>query len=183
MRTALALMLMIIINNATSAAVLCTPQGVYSGWWIDATASAYSPQDARDAAYAATKGRDRWKTAASVDVRLEPYGIAAPFTRDKHRTPLWVAYGTRVYVPAGQGYLDQTRADDRIFKVDDTGADITNFTLERNKLHIDLRYMTEDYALKFGVKEVRVFVIEEEITQPILTELDHASNNSGTARN
>lgn len=133
------------------------------GRWITVRATAYSPHDAVDGAYHATKGdRWRWITAdGRTDVRQTPYGIAVP--RLAGGRPAW-PYGTRVLIPAGQGYLDRSRPAERIFTVDDTGGAIRGKTEKSGVLHIDLRFRSESSAREFagdrGWRELRVMVLE-----------------------
>lgn len=136
----------------------------YTGHWVEAVATAYSPHDRLDAAYRATKGRDLHMTAGRVsDVRLVPYGVAAPQGVAGLSLPL----RTRVIVPRGYGYLDRTPGHDadgpgRVFLVDDTGGAITARTRATGRMHLDLRYRTESSALSFnrtGRTDLRVFVI------------------------
>lgn len=127
-------------------------EGLPPGQWVCAVASAYSPHDELDAAYHATKGAWRWRTADGTDVRSVPYGIAVPVA--------WL--GRRVYVPAGQGYLDATRPDARWFRADDTGAVISRRSIETDLLHVDLRYRFEASAKAFGVRRVWIFIADEE---------------------
>lgn len=134
-----------------------------AGRWVTVRATAYSPHDAIDGSYHASKGeRWRWITAdGRTDVRQSPYGIAVP--RLAGGRPAW-AFGTRVIIPAGQGYLDQTGPADRIFTVDDCGGGIRGRTESTGILHIDLRYRYESSAMRFGGdlgwRELRVFVID-----------------------
>ena len=126
-----------------------------AGYWVEAVVTAYSPHDEIDSDYHMTKGVDRWKTASMVDVRYEPYGIAVPHDgRGRPRIP----YGSRIYVPMGEGYLDKSREGDRWFTADDTGGIITSRTLSTGVLHIDLRYRTEHSAKVFGRKRMQVFI-------------------------
>lgn len=133
------------------------------GRWLTVRATAYSPHDAVDGSYHATKGeRWRWITAdGRTDVRREPYGIAVP--RLVGGRPAW-PYGTRVLIPAGQGYLDQSKPDERIFTVDDSGGAIRGKTERSGILHIDLRFRSEDSARRFagdqGWRDLRVLVLE-----------------------
>lgn len=136
----------------------------YTGHWVEAVATAYSPHDRLDAAYRATKGRDLHMTAGRVsDVRRVPYGVAAPQAVDGLSLPL----RTRVIIPRGYGYLDRTPGHDadgpgRVFLVDDTGGAITARTRATGRMHLDLRYRTESSALSFnrtGHMDLRVFVI------------------------
>lgn len=131
----------------------------YEGRWVEVVATAYSPHDAVDGDYHATKG-DRWRyiTAdAKTDVRKVPYGIAVPNFGLKN-TPV-IPYGTKVIIPAGQGYLDGSRPTDRVFPVDDTGSGISRKTLRTGKTHIDLRYMHTEWALKWQTKAIKMFII------------------------
>lgn len=134
-----------------------------NGRWLTVRATAYSPHDAVDGHYHATKGeRWRWITAdGRTDVRTKPYGIAVP--RLAGGRPAW-PYGTRVLIPAGQGYLDQSMANERIFTVDDTGGAIRGKTERSGVLHIDLRFRSESSAKAFGGdagwRELRVMVLE-----------------------
>ena len=134
-----------------------------SGRWVTVRATAYSPHDTIDGDYHATKGdRWRWITAdGRTDVRQTPYGIAVP--RLAGGRPAW-PYGTRVLIPAGQGYLDQSRPEERIFTVDDCGGAIRGKTERSGVLHIDLRFRSESSARQFagdrGWREMRVLVLE-----------------------
>jgi len=121
----------------------------YTGYWQSVVATAYSPHDAIDSEYRATKGKWLHKTAYQVDVRTTPYGIAAP---------AWVfPDGTKLIIPAGHGYLDSRT--NRVFKVDDTGGIIRQRTRETGTPHIDLRYKTEYSAKRFGIKVIPIFVV------------------------
>lgn len=137
---------------------------VLPGRWITVRATAYSPHDAIDGDYHASKGdRWRWITAdGRTDVRKQPYGVAVP--RLNGRRPA-LPFGTRMIIPAGQGYLDLSRPDQRIFVVDDSGGAIRNKTIASGILHIDLRYRSEASALAFGGalgwRELQVFVLAE----------------------
>lgn len=128
--------------------------GPWQGYWQKARLSAYSPHDALDWEYHATKGeRWRWITAdGTTDTRVSSYGIAAP---SRYR------FGQRMFIPTGIGYLDQSRGDahSRVFTVDDRGSAIESGSKHESRLWLDLRYRTEHSALAFGVKEAWVFVI------------------------
>ncbi len=133
------------------------------GRWLTVRATAYSPHDAIDGSYHASKGeRWRWITAdGRTDVRQKPYGIAVPrLAGGRPAGP----YGTRVLIPTGQGYLDQSQPDDRFFTVDDTGGAIRGKTESSGVLHIDLRFRSESSAMAFagakGWRELRVMVLE-----------------------
>ncbi|GDY14506.1 hypothetical protein LBMAG53_33840 [Planctomycetota bacterium] len=136
----------------------------WRGRWVTVRATGYSPHDRIDSGYHATKGSWRWITAdGRTDVRTQPYGLAVP-RRDGNP---WLRYGTRVFIPAGQGYLDQTltRADQRVFTVDDTGAAISRRTQGSGTTFVDLRFATEHAARQFGGdrgwRSIRLFIIDE----------------------
>lgn len=142
---------------------IATAAPALRGRWLTVRATAYSPHDAIDGSYHATKGeRWRWITAdGRTDVRKQPYGIAVP--RLAGGRPAW-PYGTRVLIPAGQGYLDQSEPVDRFFTVDDSGGAIRGRTESSGILHIDLRFRSESSAKAFGGaagwRELRVMVLE-----------------------
>lgn len=149
----------------------CGYSDEYQGWighWEDVVATAYTPSDPIDDAYHATKGtRWRWITAdGRTDVRREPYGIAVPL---RHGGPWW-AFGTRVIIPVGAGYLDRCRADERLFRVDDVGDGKEYFATERGQAHIDLRFVDRRDALRWagpeGQRPLRVFVCSRPAPQP-----------------
>lgn len=129
----------------------------YTGYWVSAVATAYSPEDAIDHHYRESKG-SRWRyiTAdARTDVRSVPYGVAVPHVGGKPVIP----YGTQVIIPTGHGYLDESRPRQRIFAVDDTGSGISNAARRTGKMHVDLRYIHTEWALKWRTKTIRMFVI------------------------
>ena len=135
-----------------------TPAG--AGHWVDAIATAYSPEDPIDGAYRATKGRWRYITAdGSTDIRDEPYGVAVPKVNGR---PLW-AYGTEVVIPRGLGYVEHAHPD-RTFTVDDTGSTITRATSQTGDVHIDLRFRSEASARAWagptGHRRIRIWVCE-----------------------
>lgn len=148
-----------IMTLAASAAGAQVEYSGYIGRWVEVVATAYSPHDAVDGAYHATKG-DRWRyiTAdAKTDVRQVPYGVAVPNFGLKN-TPV-IPYGTKVIIPAGQGYLDGSRPTDRVFPVDDTGSGISRKTQATGKMYVDLRYMHTEWALKWQTKTIKMFII------------------------
>ncbi|MCS6971339.1 MAG: hypothetical protein RMM29_02995 [Planctomycetota bacterium] len=124
-------------------------QALPAGRWLTVRATAYSPHDEIDGAYHVRKGaRWRWITAdGRTDVRRRPYGIAVP--RLAGGRPAW-PFGTRVYIPLGQGYVDRVRPHDRVFIVDDCGSAIRERTEQTGVLHIDLRFQHEDSARAFA---------------------------------
>jgi hypothetical protein len=130
--------------------------GPWKGRWVKARLSAYSPQDRIDAVYRASKG-ERWKWITAdgrTDVRRTPHGIAAISS---------VPFGTRIFIPAGYGFLDATlpSPNQRVLRVDDRGSRLDGAGPGEIQLRLDLRYRTEYSALAFGIKEAWVFVITE----------------------
>lgn len=89
-------------------------------------------------------------TADGTDVSDEPYGIAV----DPRRIP----YGTSLYIPTGEGYLDHQRPNDRIFPADDTGGIIRRRTRSTGIIHIDLRFRRHSSAVKFGIKPMTIWI-------------------------
>lgn len=139
----------------------------FKGRWVEVCATAYTPTNPIDADYHATKGKYRWKTAdGRTDVRRVPYGIAVPLQlrKDDKKIPVW-AFGTRVIIPAGNGYLDRSRPDDRIFKIDDTSESSKFFYSKEGKMHVDVRFIDYKDAIKWagpqGYRFIKIFVIEE----------------------
>ena len=145
--------------------IVSAEEEVYAGYvgrWENVVATAYSPHDGIDHHYHETKGdKWRWITAdGKTDVRKIPYGIAVPvlITARGNLRPI-LPFGTQIIIPAGQGYLDVSRPNDRIFKVDDTGNGKEYFKTRHGMMHIDLRYMQTEWALKWGVKTIKVFIV------------------------
>lgn len=138
----------------------------YKGRWIEVCATAYTPTNAIDSDYHATKGKYRWKTAdGRTDVRRVPYGIAVPLQRRTDKKIPVFPFGTRVIIPSGNGYLDRMRPDDRVFPVDDTSESSKFFYSKNGKLHIDVRFVDDVDAIKWagpkGYRFIKIFVIED----------------------
>lgn len=139
----------------------------FTGRWVQVCATAYTPTNAIDGAYHATKGAYRWKTAdGRTDVRKIPYGIAVPQQRrsDNKKIPEW-DFGTEIIIPAGYGYLDNIRKDERVFPVDDTSESSLFFHSKQGCLHIDVRFVDTRDAIKWagplGYRFISVFVIDK----------------------
>lgn len=88
-------------------------------------------------------------TADGTDIRDWPYGVAVD--------PRQIPYGTLLYVPAGDGYLDNQSPEDRVFYADDTGGIIRRRTRATGMIHIDLRFRRHSSAIKFGVKRMTIY--------------------------
>jgi 3D (Asp-Asp-Asp) domain-containing protein len=148
--------LLILAASTVACATAQETYAGYTGYWVDTVATAYSPHDPIDGDYHATKGKWRWITAdGKTDVRETPYGVAVPNVGGKP----WLPYGTQVIIPHGNGYLDNSRPTDRVFRVDDTGSTIGKLHRKTGTPHIDLRFMTNVWARKWSNKPVRIFVI------------------------
>jgi len=119
------------------------------GRWVYAVLTAYSPLDefTRDD----VNNPDRL-TATGAKTEQVPYNVAAD--------PRSLPYGTRLFIPIGLGYLDQSRPDARTFVVDDTGAVVKHRTRRTGTLHLDLRFKSVESAVIFGTKRAWVFVYE-----------------------
>lgn len=138
---------------------------VVRGYWLDVRATAYSPHDAVDGHYRATKGAWLHITAdGRTDVRSTPYGIAVPRVNRNGRLAPLLPYGTRIIIPTGYGYLDRSRPDARTFTVDDTGGGITIKTRKQGIPYVDLRFKSSASAQAWagpqGYRCIRVFVLE-----------------------
>jgi len=76
-----------------------------------------------------------------------------------------LSFGTKVIIPTGYGYLDRSKPTSRIFEIDDVGNGKEYYKKKDGALHIDLRYINHDDAIKFagpnGYKFMKVFIIEE----------------------
>jgi hypothetical protein len=154
-RFVLLLLTLGVINGQETSQDLET-YGPWRGRWVKARLSAYSPHDALDKEYHASKGeRWRWICAdGKTDVRNEPYGLAAPDS---------LRFGTRIFIPTGHGYLDTGRPspNERVFVVSDRGGFIQRWKSPDGSIALDVRFRTEYSALAFGVKDAWVFVITE----------------------
>lgn len=138
----------------------------FKGRWVEVCATAYTPTNAVDSDYHETKGKYRWKTAdGRTDVRRTPYGIAVPLQRRSDKKITVWPFGTRVIIPTGYGYLDRSRTEERIFKVDDTSESSKFFYSKNGKLHIDVRFVDDADAFRWagpkGYRFIKIFVIEE----------------------
>jgi len=138
-----------------------------TGRWVQVCATAYTPTNAIDGAYHATKGAYRWKTAdGKTDVRKIPYGVAVPQQRraDRKKVPEW-DFGTQIIIPVGYGYLDNIRKNERVFSVDDTSESSLFFHSKQGCLHIDVRFVDTKDAIKWagplGYRFISVFVIDK----------------------
>lgn len=152
--------LLLLVAAATVAGA--SEREVYQGHrgrWVTVVATGYSPTDQF------TRDDDRNPqrlTADGTRTSTRPYGIAAP--QHRQRVPSWntLPFGTQVIIPVGEGYLDRIRNEphERVFEVDDTGAIINERTKAKGVMHIDLRFKDEASALRFGVRRIRIFVID-----------------------
>jgi hypothetical protein len=167
---------LVIIIGATIERCHGDEFGGWSGRWEQVVATAYTPSDPLDDAYHATKGeRWRWICAdGTTDVRRKPYGVAVPLRRGE---PAW-AFGTRLIIPTGLGYLDRLRpgndgvGTDREFTVDDVGNGSQYFPSEDGLLHIDLRWVDRRDALRWagpeGKRRLWVFICQQRVPDTIV---------------
>lgn len=142
----------------TVAVALPVPAPSRTWWRLRVLTTGYSPHDAVDGAYHATKGpRWRWITADLVtDVREEPYGVAVD--------PRALPYGVDIVIP---GYHRGAAVD-----ADDTGGRLRQ-SWARGVLHLDLRFRTEASALKWGQKTMTVKVDVTGLSGNQLKRLEH----------
>lgn len=117
-----------------------------TGHWMTVQSTAYCPCPV------CCGERAAGLTADGTDVGKSPYGIAAH--------PHYLPYGSLVYVPAGYGYLDRSRAD-RFFRVDDTGGIIRRRSEQTEDLWIDLRFRSHASAKAWGVRTISIFVLDQ----------------------
>ncbi len=122
------------------------------GYWVNAEVTAYCP-------CAKCTDGDK-KTANNTSTDAVPYNFAADRS---------LRMGTRIYVQPGLDVLDNVRANDRIFTVDDRGGaldtEAEEYKEETGKalLRLDLRVMEHWYARKFGRRMLWVYVITEKV--------------------
>lgn len=88
-------------------------------------------------------------TANGTQTNSVPYGVAA-----SPNLPL----GSRVWIPVGAGYLDQSRATNRWMPVDDRGGALRSEWHRSGITRLDLRFRTHASAKAFGRKLISVFV-------------------------
>jgi 3D (Asp-Asp-Asp) domain-containing protein len=113
---------------------------------ITAEVTAYCPH----CAACGTTGR----TADGTDTKRAPYNLAADPS---------LPFGAMVWIPAGHGLLDNVRAFDRAFRVDDRGGAVTREAGERDVLRLDLRVISHREAQRIGRVRLTVFLIKEEL--------------------
>ena len=89
-------------------------------------------------------------TADGTMTRDVPYNLAA----DRR-----IKLGTIIYIPTGHGVLDNVRAFDRAFRVDDRGGALEHHG--GGMLRLDLRVKDHAWAKRFGRRVVTVWVEKE----------------------
>lgn len=122
---------------------LCA-QEFTSGKWVAAEITAYCP-----CAICCGKFADG-KTANMTDVKRVPYNFAASNS---------LAFGSKVYLPSGQGLLDNIRAHNRWFLVDDRGGALDTEEKRNGFLRLDLRVRDHWQARQYGRRIMHVFVV------------------------
>lgn len=91
-------------------------------------------------------------TADGTNTATTPFGVALSRSAERQ-----IPLGSVLWIPLGEGYLDESRATDRAFLADDRTHRKTVATLSDRPL-IDLRYRTHHSAALFGRKLMTVFV-------------------------
>ena len=112
------------------------------GRWVVAEVTAYCP-------CALCCGTEDRTTANNTNTDRVPYAFAADRS---------LAFGTRIYVPAGLGVLDQIRAADRWFPVDDRGGALDTEARKYGVTRLDLRVRDHWWAVRFGRRSLPVFI-------------------------
>lgn len=113
------------------------------GYWKSIEATAYCPCEV------CTGDGDR-RTANNTNTDKVPYNFAAD-----RQLPM----GTFIYVPPGLGVLDQVRAGQRMFQVDDRGGALDTEAKLRGVIRLDLRVKEHWYAVQFGRRFIPVYVV------------------------
>jgi hypothetical protein len=113
------------------------------GRWTTAEVTAYCPCALCCGDFA--DGR----TANMTRVDRVPYNFAADRS---------LAFGSRVFVPLGLGVLDQVRAGQRWFTVDDRGGALDTEARRYGVLRLDLRVRDHWWAVRFGRRVLPVFI-------------------------
>lgn len=124
------------------ALVTCAPAKGEEGRWITAEVTAYCP-------CALCCGTHDRTTANNTNTDRVPYAFAADRS---------LPFGTRIYVPAGLGVLDQIRAADRWFPVDDRGGALDTEARKYGVTRLDLRVRDHWWAVRFGRRSLPVFI-------------------------
>lgn len=88
-------------------------------------------------------------TANMTRVDRVPYAFAADRS---------LPFGARVFVPVGLGVLDQVRAADRWFVIDDRGGALDTEARRYGVLRLDLRVREHAWAVRFGRRSLPVYV-------------------------
>lgn len=153
-------LLLLVVTVAAQAATVFEIYGPFRGYWLEVDATAYSIYD-RNGVHIANGKSGQWvhKTADGVtDTRDVVYGMAVSQTdRGGHALPI----GSKIVIPWGLGYLDNVRANDRVFPVDDVGPFSVKATSGIRR--IDVRFNDHADAVRWagptGHRTIRVFVI------------------------
>jgi 3D (Asp-Asp-Asp) domain-containing protein len=129
--------------RALLALTLCAICHAAEGRWITVEATAYCPCEI------CCEGSADGITADGTRTNDQPYGVAASRT---------LALGSIVRIPVGYGYLDETRATARDFRIDDRGGALDSEYTDGRIPRLDLRYRTHWSARQFGRKLMLVFI-------------------------
>lgn len=113
-----------------------------AGFWLAAQVTAYCGGPCKECQTTGT-------IANGTSTTRVPYALAADRS---------LPMGSRVYIPAGIGYLDRLRPSDRVFTVDDRGGALDTEALASGVFRIDLRFIGHADAKRFGRRMVDVYV-------------------------
>lgn len=113
------------------------------GRWVTAEVTAYCPCEL-------CCGTEDHLTANNTSTDRVHYAFAADRS---------LPFQSKIYVPIGLGVLDIVRADDRWFVVDDRGGALDSESRKYGVLRLDLRVRDHWWAVRFGRKQISVFVI------------------------
>ncbi len=89
-------------------------------------------------------------TANGTHVDSRPYGAASSPN---------IGLGSRIFIPIGYGYLDESSPYARWYIADDRGGAVTTEWRSSGVTRIDLRYKTHASAKQFGRKLMMVFIV------------------------
>jgi 3D (Asp-Asp-Asp) domain-containing protein len=119
-----------------------TQNDEHKGRWVMASVSSYCP-------CALCCGTHDKITANGASTDAMPYNFAADRS---------LPFGTHISVPLGLGVLDGVRRKERTFIVDDRGGALDTEARKYGILRLDLRVQDHWYAVKFGRKQLPVYI-------------------------
>ncbi len=144
-RCRLWLAFILIVFLFVASIVIAGKTAAAEGRWVMAEVTSYCP-------CALCCGTHDRTTANNTNTDRVPYAFAADRS---------LPFGTRIYVPAGLGVLDQIRADDRWFPVDDRGGALDTEARKYGVTRLDLRVRDHWWAVRFGRRSLPVFITND----------------------